>query len=290
LLWGEKAVSVEELQNNLGEDESVLRFYSVDSNFIVAYVDRDSIFVHEYDFSDDDLSESLIKMVDLLANQQKADSVLEKWYVEIVSPVERFLEDKGKILIVPDGMLHIFPFETLKMPEGDYLSEMFTLKRHMCLPVKFPADSGENMTAVPQIGVTYNPDISLIQYVAEPFSKPMQDADKCVKFYQGSFSFFDGSSEKNSGIVCSVKQFSGADHLNLALQAIMSARDGNAGFVYPLWDMSDEIKAAFYWKFLKNLADGKGFWNSYNESRSYIFGHYDGLPDTWGAIVYLCLN
>jgi|GEM_PF-3913920 len=290
VLWGEKPNSVEHLQDSLRENESVLRYFAADSNFLVAYMDKESIFIHEFEFKESDLSKLLIALGDLLTNQQKADSVMEEWYTELLSPVQRFLEDKEKILIVPDGILHFFPFETLKMPEGDYLSETFTLKRHIYLPVKFPADSYENMIAIPHIGVTDNLDIDLIQYIAEPFSKPLTDTDNCVKFYGGDFSFFGGSFKRDGSIICAVKPFSRDDHLSLALHSIMGARDGGIGFVYPLWDMSDEIKVMFYWKFLRNLADGKGFWNSFKRSRSYIFGHYDGLPDTWGAFVYLCLK
>jgi hypothetical protein len=176
------------------------------------------------------------------------------------------------------------------MPEGDYLSESFTSKRHMYIPVKFPEEFHDNIVAVPQIGVTYNRDINLVQYIAEPFMKPLTYNDNCVEFYRGDFSFFDSASEKNDGIICVVQPFLLEDHLNLATQTIMAARDGDFGFVYPLWNVSDEIKATFYWEFLENLATGKGFWNSFIRSRSYIFGHYNGLPDTWGAFVYVCLK
>jgi hypothetical protein len=290
VLWGEGSNTAQHLQDSLRENESVLRFYAADSNFMVAYVDKESILIHEYDFKENELSKMVIDLGELLTDQQKADSVMEEWYTKILTPVLRFLEDKEKILIVPDGILHIFPFETLKMPEGDYLSESFTLKKHMCLPVKFPEEFHANIVAVPQIGVTYNRDISLVQYIAEPFMKPLTDNDNCVEFYRGDFSFFDSTSEKNDGVMCVVQPFYIEDHLNLATQTIMAARDGDFGFVYPLWNVTDEIKATFYWEFFENLATEKGFWSSFIRSRSYIFGHYNGLPDTWGAFVYVCLK
>jgi hypothetical protein len=74
------------------------------------------------------------------------------------------------------------------------------------------------------------------------------------------------------------------------LGAIMCARNGYDGFVYPLWGISSDVQAAFYWKFAKNLTEGEGHWNSYRKSRSYIFGHYDGIPSLWGANVYMSLN
>ena len=290
VLWGVRPDSVEELQGNLDKNESVLRFYSTDSGFMAAYVDKDSIFVHKYDFKDDALNKSLMMMDDLLADQQKADSVMEKWYSEMISPVERFLEDKDRILVIPDGMLFAFPFETLKMPDGDYLSEMFILKRHIFLPREFPEDPREENPVVPEFEMGYDPDVRLIQYIAEPLLKPAGVTDSRVRFYSGDFSFFDGSHERKQKITCMVKPLGGDNYLNLALQAVMSARDGNVGFVYPLWDMSNESKAAFYWRFLLSLADGKGYWNSYRISRSCIFGHYDGLPNLWGANVFMSLN
>ncbi|UCE65586.1 MAG: PD40 domain-containing protein [Candidatus Zixiibacteriota bacterium] len=290
VLWGVRPDSVEELQGNLNDDEAVLRFYSADNGFMAAYVDKDSIFIHKYGFKEDELSKSLMMMDDLLADQQKADSIMEKWYSEIISPVERFLDEKDRILVIPDGILFAFPFETLKMPDGDYLSEMFILIRHIYLPREFPKDPLEGTSVFLEFEAGYDPDVRLIQYIAEPLLKPAGPSGNRVRFYSGDFSFFDGSHEGERNIACTVKPFSEDNYLNLALQAVMSARDGNVGFIYPLWDLSNEIKAAFYWRFLRNLADGKGYWNSYRISRSYIFGHYDGLPNLWGANVFMSLN
>ncbi|UCC80161.1 MAG: hypothetical protein JSW64_02025 [Candidatus Zixiibacteriota bacterium] len=290
VLWGVREDALKGLQDSLMEGESVLRFYSADSGFIAAYMDRDSIFIHKYEFKEEELGKSLGIMDNLLSDQQKADSVTEEWYVKIISPLEDFLDDKDKILIVPDGILYAFPFEILKMPDGDYLSEMYILKRHAYLPERFPRDSLEETSAVPEFEVGYDPDVRMLQYIAEPLLKPAGISGSRVRFYSGEFSFFDGSDGGGKNIACMVKPFDGDDYLNMALQAVMSARDGSIGFVYPLWETSDEIKAAFYWRFLSNLAAGKGYWDSFRVSRSFIFGHYDGLPNLWGANVFMALN
>jgi hypothetical protein len=227
---------------------------------------------------------------DLMANQSKSDSLLEKWYTEIIAPFEDLLLSREEVVLIPDGVLHLLPLEALKMPDGDYLSEMFAVKRNISLPREFPGEIGKNETAVPAIEISYNPDIKLVQYIAEPFSTQLQNSDYAVMFYDGDFSFYEEPAVNHNGVVCVVESVNGKNLSNLVLQAFLSLRDGNYGFAFPLWRVSDELKSTYYWNLLKNLSEGSGFWNSWNLSRSYLFGHFEGLPYFWGANVYSGLN
>jgi hypothetical protein len=109
-------------------------------------------------------------------------------------------------------------------------------------------------------------------------------------FYDGDFSFYEEPAVNHNGVVCVVESVNGKNLSNLVLQAFLSLRDGNYGFAFPLWRVSDELKSTYYWNLLKNLSEGSGFWNSWNLSRSYLFGHFEGLPYFWGANVYSGLN
>jgi hypothetical protein len=163
VLWGKAASSVEDLKAELNENEAVLRFYRVDSSYAGVY---------RYRFGENDLRNTLAMLGDLMANQSKSDSLLEKWYTEIIAPFEDLLLSREEVVLIPDGVL--------KMPDGDYLSEMFAVKRNISLPREFPGEIGKNETAVPAIEISYNPDIKLVQYIAEPFSTQLQNSDYAV--------------------------------------------------------------------------------------------------------------
>jgi hypothetical protein len=290
VLWGKAASSVENLKAELNENEAVLRFYRVDSSYAGVYLDCDSIEIVRYRFGENDLRNTLAMLGDLMANQSKSDSLLEKWYTEIIAPFEDLLLSREEVVLIPDGVLHLLPLEALKMPDGDYLSEMFAVKRNISLPREFPGEIGKNESAVPAIEISYNPDIKLVQYIAEPFSMQLQNPDYAVMFYDGDFSFYEEPAVNHNGVVCVVESVNGKNLSNLVLQAFLSLRDGNYGFAFPLWRVSDELKSTYYWNLLKNLSEGSGFWNSWNLSRSYLFGHFEGLPYFWGANVYSGLN
>jgi len=271
-------------------NEAALRFYRIDSSYMAVYLAADSIGIIKYEFNGNDLRETLTDIGDLMANQSRADSVLEKWYTAIIGPFESLLLSKEKIDLIPDGFLHLFPLEALKMPQGDYLSEMFTVERLISLRRESSDEIGEGVSIAPIFTASYNPDIRYAQYMVEPFSRPTESPDYRARFYAGGFSFFQDSSEGQPGLVCAVRAFREKDLSDLALQAFLSLREGNDGFAYPIWDVSDEVKSTYYWNLVKNLSEGAGFWKSWNNSRSYLFGHFEGLPYYWGANVYVSLN
>jgi len=290
VLWGTRADSVEAFQSTMDVNEAALRFYRIDSSYMAVYLAADSIGIIKYEFNGNDLRETLTDIGDLMANQSRADSVLEKWYTAIIGPFESLLLSKEKIDLIPDGFLHLFPLEALKMPQGDYLSEMFTVERLISLRRESSDEIGEGVSIAPIFTASYNPDIRYAQYMVEPFSRPTESPDYGARFYAGGFSFFQDSSEGQPGLVCAVRAFKEKDLSDLALQAFLSLREGNDGFAYPIWDVSDEVKSTYYWNLVKNLSEGAGFWKSWNNSRSYLFGHFEGLPYYWGANVYVSLN
>jgi tetratricopeptide (TPR) repeat protein len=290
VLWGKAASLVEDLKAELSDNEAVLRFYRVDSSYTGVYLDNNSIEMTRYRFGENDLRSTLAMLGDLMANQSKSDSALEKWYTELITPFEDLLLTREKVVLIPDGVLHLMPLEALKMPDGDYLSEMFEVKRNISLPSEFPEEIGKNEQAVPAIEPSFNPEIRLVQYIAEPFSTQTQNPDYAVMFNDADFSFYGEPAVNQNGMVCMVGSVHEKNISNLVLQAFLSLRNGNYGFAFPLWRVSDELKSSYYWNLLKNLSEGSGFWNSWNLSRSYLFGHFEGLPYFWGANVYSGLN
>lgn len=52
----------------------------------------------------------------------------ESLYRFLLEPIEKYLEDKSTLIIIPDGILAFLPFETLIQSDGRYLSERFHIK------------------------------------------------------------------------------------------------------------------------------------------------------------------
>jgi hypothetical protein len=290
VLWGGTPRTIGDLRQRLKDDESVLRFYERDDGFLVAYIDRDTVAINEYHIDREDLARSLEKMSDVLSNQLRADSVMEKWYLDLIYPFEQLLLEKNKLLIIPDGPMYFFPFEALKMPEGDYLSEIYSLNRHAFLPAEYPPEVSTPARPVLTAGRDSGSENRLVDYIAEPLAKRSIGNFAAVAFYSGEFSVFEESGALSSEILCEIKPFSVRRYKKLQLQTVMAGRAGNHGFGYSLWELPDEARSAYYWKFLTSLAGGRGFWKSNGSARSYLYGHYEGLPYFWGGNIYVNLN
>ncbi|RPJ19561.1 MAG: CHAT domain-containing protein [Desulfobacteraceae bacterium] len=48
-------------------------------------------------------------------------------YGLLIKPVEKELEGKKHVVVIPHGMLHYLPFQALRSPEGKYLIESYTV-------------------------------------------------------------------------------------------------------------------------------------------------------------------
>jgi len=54
--------------------------------------------------------------------------LIHKLYNFLFGKIEKNIEDKTELVIIPDGILAFLPFETLRMPDGRYLIEKYDLK------------------------------------------------------------------------------------------------------------------------------------------------------------------
>ena len=62
------------------------------------------------------------------SERQARDSLGRELYGLLIGPLERQLEDKEELILVPDGILAFIPLEALIMPDGRYLVERFHLR------------------------------------------------------------------------------------------------------------------------------------------------------------------
>jgi tetratricopeptide (TPR) repeat protein len=63
------------------------------------------------------------------------DQIAKELYKLFIAPLEKQLEGKEELIIIPDGILCFLPFETLIMPDGRYLIEKYHIKYTQSLTV-----------------------------------------------------------------------------------------------------------------------------------------------------------
>jgi len=142
-LWGNSPVSVSKLRGNLGSGQCVLRFYQTGKNLISFYIDHDTLAYNITDIGLSELTENIRDIGKSLRYSVKADSILEYWYGILIAPFAEMLESKMEVLIVPDGVLYSIPFSAVKMPEADYLGEMYDIEIAAYLLDNYPGGSAE---------------------------------------------------------------------------------------------------------------------------------------------------
>lgn len=69
------------------------------------------------------------------ANSAKVEKLARELYILLIKPYENLLKGKKEIIIIPDGITAIIPFESLIDENGKYLAEKFSIKYNFSLTV-----------------------------------------------------------------------------------------------------------------------------------------------------------
>ncbi len=69
------------------------------------------------------------------SEEETLDDLSRKLYSLLISPIEKYIEGKSDLLIIPEGILAYLPFETLLMPDGKYLIEKYNIRYTQSLTV-----------------------------------------------------------------------------------------------------------------------------------------------------------
>ncbi len=78
----------------------------------------------------------LISSISLTKKEkQNLKAISKELYKLLIKPYEKYIQNKKKIIIIPDGLLAFIPFETLIMPNGKFLIEKYHIKYTQSLTV-----------------------------------------------------------------------------------------------------------------------------------------------------------
>ncbi len=293
VLWGIPEISADDLKKNMGPTDGLIRFYQVGSKTVAFYIDPDTVFCLQYDLDSSALERGRKEIPGLLRYQSRADSILELWYSDLVAGFDDLIGKKENIYLVPDGTLWYFPLETLKMPDGDYLCEIYSVARLTHLQAKIPKDSFRPIYPGNGPGTynIWNDNLELIEYIAETVGEgPEKNKDRAFFTPNAYNQYIYGQGFDQGLVVCETDPVRANRRSDMPLSALMARRDGYLGFIQTLWTIPDQGISYYYWKFLNGLYSGKGLNASNRDGSSLLFGKYKGLPYYWGFSASINLN
>lgn len=73
------------------------------------------------------LEEDIAWLQERLVQRRSVGATLQRLYVTLFAPIEKSLQGKRWLIIVPDGALFALPFQALQDSEGTYLTERFAI-------------------------------------------------------------------------------------------------------------------------------------------------------------------
>ncbi len=117
-----EVISVRDIQERLDDDEVLLEYFLGDSTLFIFTIDKNNYNI----YSGIPPKNSTIKKLNNSIYNQDKDKYLESsysLYSQLIEPVEEKIKEK-QVLIIPDGILHYIPFETLLTEEVKEVSNM----------------------------------------------------------------------------------------------------------------------------------------------------------------------
>ncbi len=140
LKYQNQAASISQIQELLQLGELLIEYSLYEESLFVFAIDKQSV-----SFKKVTRSEDLEKTIDafckrmLMSDIEEYARLASALYHELLQPIEATLEDKNKLLIIPDGILHRLPFDALISPletpieqfsELPYLIKTFDIQYH----------------------------------------------------------------------------------------------------------------------------------------------------------------
>ena len=112
--YGDAHVSLAEIRQKLDPDESLIEYFTGDSTLFIFLVSRDRVIVKKVRINDD-FQASVKKYNKLLAGADIQDylRISKMLYQFLLAPVGNYLKNDKKLIIIPDEILALVPFETL---------------------------------------------------------------------------------------------------------------------------------------------------------------------------------
>jgi hypothetical protein len=278
-LWGEPDVTNPEFRRDLGPSEAIVRFYVRPDSAAVFYIDADTVAYNIIKINTVELRENVDGLQEMMRNQRRADSLLEKWYTLLISDFEDLMQNREEIMLIPDGPLVGFPLEALKMPGGDYLGEMFSAI----------SEPGRYLPCVDTVDSTNgNHIMEVIESVCEAIGDCHGREAGRVRF---AVNVQSSDRELSDGeIMCFLDMSDYSDGDEFLVDLLKMRKGGYEQSIQTLWPTTDQAAAYYYWVLLDKLRQGKGITESHRAAKSFLYGRYRGSVYYWPSQALYSLN
>lgn len=120
VMGGGVPVELHELQDVLGEDELVLEYVLSEPASYCLVIDRDDVGVVRLN-GRRQIEGKVEQYLSAVRSMKVNRSLAEDVFRELLAPVMSRLEEKSRLIVVPDGSLHWLPFGSLVGPDAAYL-------------------------------------------------------------------------------------------------------------------------------------------------------------------------
>jgi CHAT domain-containing protein len=127
-----KPASLDQLQKDLPEGAQLLQFAVLKDKLLVWYLTRDRFETTPVNVTSDELRAKVDRLLNLVAspandNERQRQRVSSDLYDLLIAPVAQFLDPQKQLVVVPDKILNLLPFNVLLSSSSKYLVEDFAL-------------------------------------------------------------------------------------------------------------------------------------------------------------------
>ena len=129
LKYRQQFASVADVQRQLTQNNALINYFVADTSLFLAAITKDSA-VYKMVQTDSLFNQSIIDYhIDIKSAFAERELEMSlRLYTYLIKPVEKLIENKNSLVIIPDGNLYYLPFETLCKDESS--SNNFLIKKY----------------------------------------------------------------------------------------------------------------------------------------------------------------
>lgn len=124
--WFEKAASLKAIQSNLRPDEMILEYVLSDPHSFCVWISKNKAGLKTLSGGREQI-ESLTRKYLTAIREKRSDISLARQLYSVLVPTFDKEPLPDRLIVVPDGILHLLPFETLRDPSASLLVETKTI-------------------------------------------------------------------------------------------------------------------------------------------------------------------
>jgi CHAT domain-containing protein len=120
------SLTLEEVKGLLDTETTIVEYFLTNEKTIIWLITFDKAEVFQVEIGGDSLKTLVADFRDVITNLGHTDYLSKDLYNILFAPVVNSISTEN-MLIIPHGILHYLPFQTLQNPDGDYLIDSYKI-------------------------------------------------------------------------------------------------------------------------------------------------------------------